>query len=227
MNARLLPNLTTAVILVAGLVAGPVAMAAVGKVLSAPFKDTENRHSALEKVIEQKANFETLKTKEGTEAFELNKAITKVAELRKESANAVSSFALKGVREAKIVRNLAKASEVIVKKEKEAGLNEADKAELSQLKGTVDAASGLVATLGRAKTWGKTGSKELDGLDRLVTILPTILAEYSKDDRQGYLKLMNDITTEMNRPDNLDLPADILKKKLGEERLGQLLGCKA
>lgn len=224
MNARLLLNLTTALVVVVG----HGAFAAVGKVLAEPFKEIESKHPAIEKVIEQRANFDTLRAKEGTEAYELGRSIDEVAKLHdKAEANKVRDFALRGAKEAKIVKSLAKAEEVLDLKDKDASTVAADKTEIAHLKAAVKASSGFVSALGKNPVLGVKGEKSMDALDKLISIIPKIMSEYTKDERQGYIKLLNEMTDELNRRDNTELPAEILKKKLGEERMKQLMGCKA
>lgn len=223
MNARLLLNLATAI----ALVTGQGAFAAVGKVLVEPFKQIEGKHAAIEKVIEQRANFEALKAKEGTEAHDLGKSIEEVASLHeKGNVNEVKAFALRGIKEAKIVKSLASADKVLDAKEHENGISETDKVEVAHLKAAVKASSGFVSALGKNPVLGVKGEKSMEALDKLIGIIPKIMSEYSKEERQGYVKLLNEITEELNRRDNTELPAEILKKKLGEERMKQLMGCK-
>ncbi len=223
MNARLMLKLTTAF----ALIAGQGAFAAVGKVLVEPFKDIEGKHAAIEEVIKQRANFETLKAKVGTEAHELGKSIDEVAKLHdKGDVNEVKAFALRGAKEAKIVKSLARAEQVLDSKEKESGITETEKVEVAHLKAAVKASSGFVSALGKNPVMGVKGEKSTEALDKLVGILPKIMSEYTKEERQGYIKLINDMTEELNRRDNTELPAEILKKKLGEERMKQLMGCK-
>jgi hypothetical protein len=223
MKTKLLLNLTTALTLVAG----QGAFAAVGKVLVEPLKDIEGQHSAIERVIQQKANFETLKAKKGTEAYELAGAIDEVARMHElGSANDVQSFALRGTKEAKIVKSLARAEQVLETKDREGKLTDLEKAELSQIRTAIQASSGFVSALGKNPVFGVSGEKSNEALNKLISILPKMISEYTKDERQGYIKLLNEMTSELNRRDNTELPAEILKKKLGEERMNQLMGCK-
>ncbi|MEY4616568.1 MAG: hypothetical protein RJB66_1528 [Pseudomonadota bacterium] len=224
MNTKLLLNLATAMTLIAG----QGAFAAVGKVLVEPFKDIESKHSAIEKVIQQKASFETLKAKQGTEAFELARSIEEVARLHElGSVNDVQAFALRGSKEAKIIRALARAEEVLEAKDREGKVSENDKNEMVQIRAAVKSSSGFVSALGKNPVLGVTGEKSNEALNKLISVLPKMISEYSKEERQGYIKLLNEMTSELNRRDNTELPAEILRKKLGEERMNQLLGCKA
>lgn len=225
MKSRSILNLATSLALIT---AAQSSFAAVGKVLVDPLKQIESRTAALEKVVQQKSNFEALKSKPGTEAFELNRSIDDVARLHElGNVNEVKAFALRGAKEAKIVKSLAKAEEVLEVKERESGLSEMDRVEVAQLRQAVKASSGFVSAMGKNPVLGVSGEKSTEALNKLISILPRIMSDYTKEERQGYVKLLNEMTTELNRRDNTELPAEILKKKLGEERLKQLLGCKA
>ena len=223
MKSKIFLNVAAAI----ALVSSQGAWAAMGKVLIEPLKEIEGRHGAIEKVIKQKAQFETLKNQNGSEASALAKAIEDVSRLHELArANEVKAFALRGTKEAKIVKSLAKAEEVLEAKEREGKLSEVDKVEVTQLRTAVKASSGFVSALGKNPVLGVTGEKSMEAMEKLVSILPKIMSEYTKEERQGYIKLLNEMTSEMNRRDNTELPADILKKKLGEEKMKQLLGCK-
>lgn len=224
MNSRLLLGLTAASMLFVG----QGALAAMGKILSESFREVESRHGALEKLVSQRVNFDALKTKEGSEAHELAVSIAEVARFHeKGNANEVKEFALRGAREAKIVKSLAKAKQILDSKEKEVGLAEADKTEVGELKAAVRASAGFISAIGKNPVLGKPGEKSTEALDKLVSVLPKIISEYSKDERRGYVKLLDEMTEELNRVDNIELPAEILRNKLGLKRLNHLLGCKS